>query len=234
MLDVDAGTESSTTGSATAARLRYLEPGLALSISDLTDTLGGYTCHLTEVDGRTLWIDLPIRRDGMLSLSPGQLVTARFDRPGDAVYFFDSVVSERREEDSAPFGLAMPVTVNRRPRRSDTRLALVLDATYSIDGGDDRTDAKVVDLSAGGVGLICGDELTVGQELRVRCELPGPDGAVPVTQRATVQTVSLYGRTPGGAMLRQYGLRFVDADDQMREQILDSIIWNLTNNPAMV
>lgn len=233
MLDVDAGTETSTTGSATAARLRYLEPGLALSISDLTDTLGGYTCHLTEVDGRTLWIDLPIRRDGMLSLSPGQLVTARFDRPDDAVYFFDSVVAERRDNDDAPFGLAMPVTVNRRPRRSDTRLALVLDATYAIDG-DEPAHAKVVDLSAGGVGLICAAELAEGQELEMACELPGPGTPVPVTQRATVQTVSLYGRTPGGAMLRQYGLRFVDADDQMREQILDSIIWNLTNNPAMV
>ncbi|MDE0802182.1 MAG: flagellar brake protein, partial [Acidimicrobiales bacterium] len=218
--------------SATASRLRYLEPGLALSISDLTDTLGGYTCHLTEVDGRTLWIDLPIRRDGMLSLSPGQLVTARFDRPDDAVYFFDSVVSERREDDASPFGLAMPVTVNRRPRRSDTRLALVLDATFSA-GDRSAAAAKVVDLSAGGVGLICADELVEGQELRVRCDLPGPAGPLPVTQRATVQTVSLYGRTPGGAMLRQYGLRFIDADDQMRERILDSIIWNLTNNPAM-
>ena len=233
MLDVDAGTEHNAERSATAARLRYLEPGLTLSISDLTDTLGGYTCHLTEVDGRTLWIDLPIRRDGMLSLSPGQLVTARFDRPDDAVYFFDSVVSERREDDASPFGLAMPVTVNRRPRRSDTRLALVLDATYSIDGAGE-TDAKVVDLSAGGVGLICGAELAEGQEVQIRCDLPGPGASVPVSQRATVQTVALYGRTPGGAMLRQYGLRFVDADDVMRDQILDSIIWNLTNNPAMV
>lgn len=231
MTNVDAGTETNAGGSATTSRLRYLEPGLALSVSDLTDTLGGYTCHLTEVDGRTLWIDLPIRRDGMLSLSPGQLVTARFDRPGDAVYFFDSVVSDRREDDASPFGLAMPVTVNRRPRRSDTRLALVLDATFST-GDDDAITAKVVDLSAGGVGLICADELEPGQELRVRCELPGPAGSVPVVQRATVQTVSLYGRTPGGAMLRQHGLRFVDVDDQMRERILDSIIWNLTDNPA--
>ena len=125
----------------------------------------------------------------------------------------------------------MPVTVNRPPRRSDTRLALVLDATFSA--GDRSAAAKVVDLSAGGVGLICADELDEGQELRVRCDLPGPAGPLPVTQRATVQTVSLYGRTPGGAMLRQYGLRFIDADDQMRERILDSIIWNLTNNPAM-
>ena len=168
----------------------------------------------------------------MLSLSRGQLVTARFDRPGEAVYYFDSVVSDRREDDASPFGLAMPVTVSRRPRRSDTRLALVLDATYTIDDGEAAV-AKVVDLSAGGVGLICSDELTAGQAVRVQCSLPGPDGEIPVSQQATVQTASLYGRTPGGAMLRQYGLRFVDADDQMREQILDSIIWNLTNNPAM-
>ena len=231
MLEVDTGTDPGAGGSATAARLRYLEPGLTLRVSDLTDTLGGYTCHLAEVDGRTLWIDLPIRRDGMLSLSVGQLVTARFDRPDDAVYFFDSVVAERRDDDHAPFGLARPVTINRRPRRADTRLALVLDATF--DAGDVRdAPAKVVDLSAGGVDLICPHDLELESEVVVRCELPGPDRSVPLEQTASVQTASLYGRTPAGATLWQYGLRFVDADDQMREQILDTIIWNLTSNPA--
>ncbi len=232
MLDVEAGTDQSAGRSETAARHRYLEAGLTLSVSDLTDTLGGYTCHLTEVDGRTFWIDLPIRRDGMLSLSVGQLVTARFDRPGDAIYFFDSVVSDKREDDHAPFGLAMPVSVNRRPRRSDTRLALVLDASF--DAGElHAARAKVVDVSAGGVGLICEDDLDIGDETMLRCDIPGRSGAVSIELRATVQTASLYGRTPGGTTLRQYGLRFVDADDQMREQILDSIIWNLTNNPAV-
>ncbi|WP_436793991.1 flagellar brake protein [Actinospongicola halichondriae] len=232
MLEVDTGKDPSAGRSETAARHRYLEPGLTLSVSDLTDSLGGYTCHLTEVDGRTLWIDLPIRRDGMLSLSVGQLVTARFDRPDDAVYFFDSVVSDRRDDDHAPFGLAMPVTINRRPRRTDTRLALVLDASF--DSGEQRSVAgKVVDLSAGGVGLICAQELALGDEVVVRCDLPGPDHIVPIEQAATVQTSSLYGRTPGGATLRQYGLRFVGADDQMRERILDTIIWNLTSNPAI-
>lgn len=231
MLEVETGTELGAGPSATAARLRYLEPGLTLRVSDLTDTLGGYTCHLAEVDGRTLWIDLPIRRDGMLMLSVGQLVTARFDRPDDAVYFFDSVVSERRDDDHAPFGLAMPVTMNRRPRRADTRLALVLDATF--DAGElHDAPAKIVDLSAGGVGLICSHDLATSAEVEVRCELPGPGRPVPLVEKATVQTASLYGRTPAGATLWQYGLRFVDADDQMREQILDTIIWNLTSNPA--
>ena len=231
MLEVDTGTEQGAGSSATAARQRYLEPGLTLHVSDLTDTLGGYTCHLAEVDGRTLWIDLPIRRDGMLSLSVGQLVSARFDRPGDAVYFFDSVVSDRRDDDHAPFGLAMPVTINRRPRRAFTRMALVLDATF--DSGDEHdVPAKVVDLSAGGVGLICSDELELDTDVVVRCELPGPDQPVPLEHRSIVQSASLYGRTPAGSTLWQYGLRFVDADDQMRERILDTIIWNLTNNPA--
>lgn len=231
MLEVETGTDPGTGRAATASRQRYLEPGLTLHVSDLTDTLGGYTCRLAEVDGRTLWIDLPIRRDGMLSLSVGQLVSARFDRPDDAVYFFDSVVSDRRDDDHAPFGLAMPVTINRRPRRSHTRLALVLDATFDADEVRGAA-AKVVDLSIGGVGLICADVLEVDSEVVVRSELPGRTGTVPLEQRAVVQTASLYGRTPAGSTLWQYGLRFVDADDQMRERILDTIIWNLTSNPA--
>jgi c-di-GMP-binding flagellar brake protein YcgR len=217
----------------TAARQRYIGPGLALRISDLTDTLGGYAANVVEVDGRTIWVDLPIRRDGMLSLTPGQLVSVRFERPGDAVYLFDSVVSDERDDDRAPFGIAMPVTINRRAQRADTRLALVLDATFDADGLA-AAEAKVVDLSAGGLGLICEHELALGDELTVRCELPGPSEPVRIEQRATVQTTSLYGRTPGGVTLHQYGLRFLDADDAVREQVITAVIWNLTRNPSVL
>ena len=221
--------EDSVGRSDTAVRLRYLVPGLELRISDLTDTLGGYSCHLVETDGRTLWIDLPIRRDGMLSLSPGQLVSVRFDRPGDAMYLFDSVVAERRDDDHAPFGIAAPVTINRRPHRAYARMAMVLDAVYDFDEEIVDARGKVVDLSAGGVGLICGHELPVGAELDLRCEVPGPDEPLIIDQRCAIQSTNIYGRTPGGATLHQYGLRFVDADDDLREGILNVIIWNLTH-----
>lgn len=215
----------------TAKRQRYLSPGLPLRISDLTDSLGGYASTVAEVDSQTIWIDLPIRRDGMLSLTKGQLVSVRFDRTGDAVYLFDSVVSEEREDDNAPFGIAMPVTINRRPHRADTRLALVLDATFEIADAAPEP-AKVVDLSAGGLALICEREISIGTDLVIRCEVPGPEQPLLLDQAATVQTTSMYGRTPGGSMLHQYGLRFVNADDELREQILAAVIWNLTRNPA--
>ena len=217
----------------TAARQRYLAPGLPVRISDLTDSLGGYASTVAEVDGQTIWIDLPIRRDGMLSLSAGQLVSVRFDRPDDAVYLFDSVVSAVREDDHAPFGIALPVTINRRAHRADTRLALVLDATFVV-ADNPPDDAKVVDLSAGGLGLICERELPVGTDVVVRCSVPGPDASLEVDQPATIQTSAMYGRTPGGSMLHQYGLRFVAADDELREQILAAVIWNLTRNPAVL
>lgn len=218
---------------ATAARQKFLEPGLPLRISDLTDNLGGYATSVSSVDGRTLWIGLPIRRDGMLSLSVGQLVSVRFDRPGDAVYLFDSVVANVRDDDESPFGLAVPVNINRRPHRSDARLALVLDAQF-----DDRTGAtrpgKVVDLSAGGLGLISDAELAPGDRLVVRTDLPGPGSPLSIEQRVEVCSVSLYGRTPGGRTLHQFGLKFLDVDDQVREAIITSVIWNLTQNPEVL
>ncbi len=231
MLEVDTGADRSAGTSETTVGHRFFEPGLSLSVSDLTDSRGGYSCHLAEIDERALWIDLPIRRDGMLSLSVGQLVTARFDRPDDAVYVFDSVVSDRRDDDRAPFGLAVPVSLLRRPRRAHTRLSLVLDA--SLDAGEHRAaDAKVVDLSAGGVKVICEHDLGLGDEVVVRCDVPGPNDVVPIEHAATVRTALLYGRTPGGATLRQYGLRFADADSEMRDRILDTIVWNTTNSPG--
>lgn len=220
--------------SETQSRQRYLVPGLSVRVSDLTDTLGGYAADVVEVDERTVWIDLPIRRDGMLNLSTGQLVSVRFDRPGDALYLFDSVVSEVRDDDRAPFGIAMPVTINRRSHRSHARLALVLDAEFDVAGAKNR-HGKVVDLSAGGLGLICEDELDIGTALTVRCGLPGPeDEALDIEQATTIQTASIYGRTPGGTTLFQYGLKFVDPTPELREQILSSVIWNLTHNPSVL
>ena len=229
MLEID----ESIDGSATAVRLRYLVPGLQLRLAVLGDALGGYACSIVEADGHTIWIDLPIRRDGMLHLEQGQLVSVRFDRAGDAVYLFDTVVAQMRDDDHAPFGLAVPVTIDRRPHRSDARLPLVLDAHCEVD---ERTGfvGKVVDLSAGGIGLICEEELPVGADLVVRCALPGPDGEVAIEQRAVVRTVSMYGRTPGGVTLHHYGVAFVDGGDELREQILTSVIWNLTQNPRVL
>lgn len=229
MLEIDETTDNGVT----AARLRYLTQGVALRLSALGDSLGGYACTVVEADGHTVWIDLPIRRDGMLHLEPGQLVSVRFDRPTDAVYFFDTVISEVHRDDRAPFGLAAPVTIGRRPHRNDTRVPLVLDAHFEVDSGVSGV-GKVVDLSAGGVGLICEEELPGDAVLTVRCALPGPDGDVPIEQRAEVRTVAMYGRTPGGTTLHHYGVEFTEGGDELREQILTSVIWNLTHNPSVL
>lgn len=229
MLDTDETTDNG----ATAARLRYLTEGLPLRLSSLGDSLGGYACTVVEADGHTVWIDLPIRRDGMLHLETGQLVSVRFDRAGDAVYSFDTVVAEIREDDRAPFGLAAPVTIGRRPHRNDARVPLVLDAHFEVADGRSGL-AKVVDLSAGGVGLICEDELPADESLTVRCALPGPEGDVLIEEAAVVRTVSMYGRTPGGTTLHHYGVAFTDGGEELREQILTSVIWNLTHNPTVL
>jgi c-di-GMP-binding flagellar brake protein YcgR len=226
-------TDETTNGGATAARLRYLTEGLPLRLSVFGDSLGGYACTVVEADGHTVWIDLPIRRDGMLNLQAGQLVSVRFDRPSDAVYSFDTVVSEVRTDDRSPFGLAAPVTIGRRPHRNDARVPLVLDAHFEVSGGPSGL-AKVVDLSAGGVGLICEDELPAGALMTLRCALPGPDGDVPIEQEAKVCTVAMYGRTPAGTTLHHYGMAFTGGGDELREQILTSVIWNLTHNPTVL
>lgn len=220
--------------SATATRLRYITEGLSMRISDMTDALGGYVCNVVEVEGRMIWIDLPLRRDGMLDLTPGQLVSVRFDRAEDAVYTFDSVVADVRDDDHAPFGLAMPVTVNRRAHRTDLRIAMVLDASYDVDldEGPQSLPGKVVDLSAGGLGLICAEQLPEGAEVVVHCEVPGPRGPLLIDQPVEVCSSQLYGRTPGGTTLHQYGMRFTEATDALREEILTSVIWNLTQNPT--
>ena len=90
MLDIDEpiGGRRRPRGSATSS------PGSALRHLRPHRHPGRLRVIVVEVDGRTIWIDLPIRRDGMLDAVAGQLVSVRFDRPGDAVYLFDSVVAD--------------------------------------------------------------------------------------------------------------------------------------------
>jgi len=217
-------------------RLSQLTVGSSIRVSDLSDALGGYSATITSDTGQLLWIDIPIRRDGMLTLSVGQLVSVRFDRPGDAVYLFDTVVAEVRADDESPYALARPVTIDRRRHRSDVRLALVLDAEYQMPGDPEAQAqrAKVIDLSAGGLGLITQGDHEVGAALVVSVVLPGPGEAHRFESSVVIRTRSLYGRSPGGAVLRQYGLEFVDVSDQIRDRILALVIWNLTQNPAVL
>jgi c-di-GMP-binding flagellar brake protein YcgR len=219
--------------SVTEARNRFLVPGLEIRISDITDSLGGYTTRIETADEKLLWIGLPLRRDGLLNLTVGELVSVRFDRDGDAAYLFDTVVAEVRPTDGAPYGLARPVSVNRRPHRMDVRLALVLEATYD-NGGASPHPAKVVDLSAGGLGLITDQDLHEGDQVDVHCHLPRPQGPVRLDHRAEVRTRVAYGRTPAGHLLFRYGMQLIDVDDALREEIMQSVIWNLTQNPAVL
>jgi c-di-GMP-binding flagellar brake protein YcgR len=228
-----ADTQHHVDSSVTEARNRFLEPGLELRISDITDSLGGYTTTIQHADERLLWIGLPLRRDGLLNLSVGELVAIRFDREGDAAYLFDTVVAEVRPTDASPYGLARPVTVSRRPHRMDVRLALVLDATYE-NGTHEPHEGKVVDLSAGGLGLITDQDLHEGDEVVVHCSLPRPGEPVLLDERASVRTRAAYGRTPAGQLLFRYGMQLIDIDEELREEILQSVIWNLTQNPAVL
>ena len=226
-------TEQAEAG-ATHQRLKYLKAGLPVRVSDLSDALGGFSSTIVEADDRLIWIDLPLRRDGMLSLAVGQLVSIRFDKPGDAVYLFDTVVAEVRPEDRSPYGLAYPVTIDRRGHRADVRLALVLDADFRMPDSQDRHPAKVVDLSAGGMGLITNEDLELEQVVYVGTDLPSPDEPMRIESQVVIRSRNLYGRTPGGAVLYQYGMQFVELADRVRDQILSSVIWNLTQNPAVL
>ena len=227
-------TDQQLDGSVIELRRRYIVPGLEIRVTNLTDALGGYTTEVADTDASGISIGMPLRRDGMLNLVVGELVSVRFDRDGDAAYLCDTVVSEVREDDRAPYLLAWPVSIDRRPHRVDVRLALVLDSTYCHRDEPTWRTGKIVDLSASGMALITEEELNEPIHLVVRATLPHPEKPVHLEQPAEVRTKAMYGRTPGGTVLWRYGLQLVEVDDALRDEILGAVVWNLTRNPAVL
>jgi len=116
---------------------------------------------------------------------------------------------------------SLHVVFRRRQRREQFRFACTAPATVTA-GPHGHSYGRVVDVSLSGIGLVVGEDVEPGTELRVDFSLPGLDGkTLPVSLTAAVKSTRPATRTgddlPSGYRL---GLFTLEIDDSSRDNLV--------------
>lgn len=167
---------------------------------------------MAEDDGSALVLDLGEPAVGVLT---GQPVVVRYVRDGDAVYRFKGEV---RSVEGSLVRVRVTEDTERIQRREFVRVNIALDVV--IEHRDGPITGSSVDLSAGGMALVCDRAFEVGDRFRIVTEVPGASGGFPLETRALV--VHVYQAREGSY---RYGLRFPDLPEGQRDRVAGAVNW---------
>src|SRR5262249_30566466 len=144
--------------------------------------------------GSLLSVELPGASDGLSSTVLAYVVRVNGD-PGSEWSVGCTFATELNDDDLEPFG-AKRVKANTEDQRTWVRFPCAVEAKYQFVKTDQPTTwtAKVVDLSANGVGLQVDQHLDLGKLLNL--ELRGDQGNFVLTILACVVRITAQGDGP--------------------------------------
>ncbi len=208
------------------AELRALEVGLLLTImpdaagSALEDERKGYSSRVEGVTPDALVVATPMVNRSLLDLPLNSGVTAYFQRHGSRYYFRATVAALRRSR--PPVMLLTDIgEVTKDERRFYVRVDACVEPIEIVEIGDetakplDKRSSVVVNISAGGLGLVCRRPLAEGAMVRVTVQLPKDYGILNAEAEVVRCTqLELYGIRKWRA-----GLAFQKMDDGDRDRV---------------
>lgn len=187
-----------------------------------------YVSSVEDITADAVFIAVPYRRQVPLVLSRGDRVTVQFTGENECFAFNTTVIS-RREDRILLYGLAFPEEIKRIQRRRDVRLCVMLDIQYAeVPEGDAAPVFKpgqALDLSAGGMRLVCEKEYPPGTVLLVKFRLPLRGGFFETVTKAEVvrtEPVALEKKR-----LYHSGVKFLDMPQNHRDKIFSYIFWKM-------
>jgi c-di-GMP-binding flagellar brake protein YcgR len=193
-----------------------LRTGQEVSLSDLDDERGHHFV-VVESEGREVTARSASRL--RMPFPVGAEVRVRYSVIDDASYQGKVRLEGATEDGGCPeYRFTLPDDMVRMQARNFRRLALLADdvtATLTEVGGTGRQhEAQLVDISAGGVGVMLDADLDVGDSYRVQTDLDG--GGLALDVEAEVVRAS----EEGG----QYGLRFVGLRPNVEDKIVAFVL----------
>jgi c-di-GMP-binding flagellar brake protein YcgR len=149
----------------------------------------------------------------------GAELSVRYSVIDDASYEGRVTLLDHVDQGGCPeYRFVLPTEMTRLQARNFRRLALLADevsATLTeLDSSGAQHDARLVDISAGGAGVLTGAELVVGGTYHLSCDLE--EGSLRIECDATVVRAS--------EDSAQYGLRFVSLRPAMEDKIVAFVL----------
>jgi len=187
-----------------------------------------YVSSVEDITADEVFISVPYRRQVPLLLSRGDRVTVQFTGENEC-FAFNTTVTTRREDKILLYGLAFPDEIKRIQRRRDVRLSIILDVQYAEAPEGDAEPVfragQALDISAGGMRLVCEKEYPPGTVLLVKFRLPLRNSFFETAARAEVvrtEPVALEKKR-----LYHSGIKFLDMPQNHRDKIFSYIFWKM-------
>ncbi len=172
-----------------AARARLLPVGQLLTIHALDSASPdepegpGYASRVEDHEGDTVVVSMPMRQRQLVPLPPGTRVSAYYNRDGSR-YRFRAEVGSLEDSPVPVLRLVRVQGPIRHERRAQARVAISLepvrvmacDSEGWIELNPRFTPA--INISAGGVALVCRRPLEPGRTVRLVLDLPGDFGRI--------------------------------------------------------
>ncbi len=200
--------------------LRPLPIGQSITIvAEENDIPQEYLSRIEDVLDSTVVVSMPMRHRNLVAPRKDSTVSAFFNLDG-ARYSFRAVVRGQMDTPLPVLFLADVRDVRRLERRSFARVGVILEPLRMAAEGDEEASkhAKrvfVVDLSAGGLGLISRRPLKVGGLVDILLDLPRGSGKLEA--RASVAWCTPLERE--GVPKWKVGVSFCDMTSKDRDRI---------------
>lgn len=212
---------------------RMLSPGQPIIIEGISangdewERWGQYQSRIQKVLDSSLVVSAPRRRGTMVRFYDGTDVTVYVNRCGVRLCF-QAIVSNPPDCIPLIIHLVEVSSFRKHDRREYVRVELMTQPIEFVVEGDPRRAAKymaplVTDISMGGLGLSCLQDIPQGAKVRIALDLPKFFGHIEAT--AEVRRVFDPVRDNTGKRRWHMGLRFVSMGEADRDRIAAYVLY---------
>lgn len=186
----------------------------------------GYASRIEDVRDNAVVVSMPMRKRSLVRLPLNSTVSAFFNRNG-ARYYFRAVVGSQTVSPLPILHLTQVGDVRKQERRAHVRVDVLVEPIQMVvisedgEGLLDPRSSLVVNISAGGLGLVCRQPLPIGSQVHVVLDLPRELGLL----EADAEVVRCLTLDLGGIQKWQVGVSFQKMSQKQRDRIAAFVLF---------
>ncbi|MFZ5898507.1 MAG: flagellar brake protein [Bacillota bacterium] len=215
--------------------IEYFVPGLKLEVAKMFDPPEYYVAAVHETANGLLVFTCPYQQRVPMILEPGDEVRIRFSG-GDAVYSFEALVQEKVTADTILYAVKLPSAVRRIQRREFARIDTFFAVQVWPSPEDEfsntgREDARVINISGGGLRFTGRKSYAVNQLLALSFVLPRSRPLRPIQATAKVVRSEPSAKDP---RLKEVSVRFKDISVSDQDRIVGFILREMSRQKSLL